>query len=148
MEVCSETAAVVVRGHMTRGWWVVLGALGGTCLIGGVAFLARVMDPEPWNLYALFVSPAVGLVVGGVLGSRVPGMARGARAFFGALVVAALLALAVGAAFLFLGGSGGGLARFQGKNFLIGAIVGGVAGLFGGGMLGAKTAGPERAPSR
>ena len=128
---------------MAQSWWVVFGALGGACLVGGVVFLARVIDPEPWNLYALFVGPAAGLVVGGLLGSRLPGMARGARIICGALVVAALLALAAGSAFLFLGGSGGGLARFQGRNFAIGAIVGGVAGLFVGGMLGAKTAGQE-----
>ena len=128
---------------MTRGWWVVFGALGGLCLFGGAALFLRVWDPEPWNLYALYVGPALGLVVGGVLGSRVPVMARPARISFGALVVGGLLAFVAGWAFLFLGGSGGGLARFQGKNFGIGAIVGGVAGVFVGGMLGAKTAGQK-----
>jgi hypothetical protein len=144
VEVCSEAAALPsVRGHMARSWWVVFGALGAACLIGGVAFLARVSDPEPGNHYALYVGPALGLVVGGVLGSRIPVMARPARISFGALVVGGLLAFVAGWAFLFLGGSGGGLARFQGKNFGIGAIVGGVAGVFVGGMLGAKTAGQK-----
>jgi hypothetical protein len=128
---------------MTRGWWVVFGALGGACLIGGVVVLARVIDPEPWNLYGLFVGTAVGLVVGGVLGSRVPDMARGARTSFGALVLAALLALVGGAALLFLGGSGGGLARFQGRNFVIGAIVGGLLGFGLGGVLGARARGAD-----
>jgi hypothetical protein len=129
---------------MTRGWWVVVGALGGACIVGGALIFARVKDPEPWNLYGLLLGPVVGLVVGGVLGSRVPRMARLARVIVGALVVAAILALAVGSAFLFLGGSGGGLARFQGKNFAIGAVVGGVAGLFVGGTIGAKAAVPDR----
>jgi len=82
------------------------------------------MDPEPWNLYALFVGPASGLAVGGLLGSRAP-TARGARIAIGALLGAALLAAVGGSAFLFLGGPGDGLARFEGKNFVIGAIVGG-----------------------
>jgi len=128
---------------MTRGWWVVFGALGGLCLFGGAALFLRVWDPEPWNLVAYFLALPVGLVVGGLLGSRAHRMARPMRIGFGAVVGASFLALVGGSAFLFLGGSGGGLARFQGKNFAIGAIVGGVAGLFVGGMLGAKTAGQE-----
>lgn len=125
---------------MTRRWWVVVGALGGAILLGGAALLARVFDPEPWNLSALFVGLGAGLVLGGLLGSRAALMARGARAVFGALVGAPLLAVVGGSAFLFLGGPGGGLARFEGRNFVIGAIVGGLVGRFIGGMVGARTA--------
>jgi hypothetical protein len=127
---------------MTRSWWVVFGALGGLCLLGGVAVLVRLLaDTELWSVYALFVGPAIGLVIGGVVGSRIPGLARRARIAFGALALGALIAFVAGWAFLFLGGSGGGLARFQGKNFAIGAVVGAVAGVLVGGMLGAKTVG-------
>jgi len=127
---------------MARSWWVVFGALGGLCLLGGVAVLVRLLaDTELWTVYALFVGPAIGLVIGGVVGARVPGMARQVRIAFGALALGALIAFVAGWAFLFLGGSGGGLARFQGKNFGIGAFVGGVAGVVVGGMLGAKTVG-------
>lgn len=127
---------------MARSWWVVFGALGGLCLLGGVAVLVRLLaDTELWSVYALFVGPAIGLVIGGVVGSRVPGLARRARFAFGALALGALIAFVAGWAFLFLGGSGGGLARFQGKNFAIGAVVGAVAGVLVGGMLGAKTVG-------
>ena len=127
---------------MARSWWVVFGALGGLCLLGGVAVLLRLLaDTELWTVYALFVGPAIGLVIGGVVGARVPGMARQVRIAFGALALGALIAFVAGWAFLFLGGSGGGLARFQGKNFGIGAFVGGVAGVVVGGMLGAKTVG-------
>jgi large exoprotein involved in heme utilization and adhesion len=66
-------------------------------------------------------------------------MDRTARVVFGALTLAALVAAVGGFAFLFLGGPSEGLARFQGRNFVIGAIVGGVAGLIAGGLLGART---------
>jgi hypothetical protein len=129
---------------MTRSWWVVFGALGGLCLFGAAAVLVRMADPEAtWSLLALFVIPAAGLVLGGLLGSRAAGMARSARIVVGAVLGAALLAAIGGSAFLFLGGSGGGLARFQGKNFVIGAIVGGVVGLVLGWLVGARTAWPD-----
>lgn len=107
------------------------------------------MTPEAtWSLSTLFLIPAVGLVIGGLLGSRAPGMPTTSRMVFGAVFGASLLAAIAGIAFLFLGGSGGGLARFQGKNFVIGAIVGGVVGLVLGGLLGARTARPDvRSPT-
>ena len=128
---------------MSRTWWVVLGALGGACLIGGAAVLAATVDPERWNLYALFVGPPLGLVAGGLLGSRVPRMARPARIVSGALVGEGLLSVIGGTAFLFLGGPSEGFARFEGKNFVIGAVVGGVVGLVLGGLAGARTAPDE-----
>ena len=128
---------------MTRSWWVVFGALGGLCLFGGAALLVRVRDPEPWNLVAYFLGLLVGLVVGGLLGSRAHRMARPVRIGFGALVGGAFLAVVGGSAFLFLGGPSEGFARFQGKNFAIGAVVGGVVGLFLGGWVGARTARPN-----
>ena len=133
---------------MTPSWWVVVGALGGAFLLGGAALLARVFDPEPWNLYALFVGLGVGLVLGGLLGSRAALMARGARTAFGALLGAALLAAVGGSAFLFLGGAGDGLARFEGKNFVIEAIVGGLAGLLIGAVIGARTTRSDAGPPR
>ena len=129
---------------MTRSWWVVFGALGGACLFGAAAVLVRVMAPDAtWSLLALFVIPAVGLVLGGQLGSRAPRMATTTRAVFGAVLGASFLAAIGGSAFLFLGGSGGGLARFQGKNFVIGAIVGGLVGLVLGRLVGAQTVRPD-----
>lgn len=102
------------------------------------------MAPDAtWSLLALFVIPAVGLVLGGLLGSRAAGMTRSAGIVVGAVLGSALLAAIGGSAFLFLGGSGGGLARFQGKNFVIGAIVGGVVGLVLGGLVGARSARPD-----
>ena len=98
----------------------------------------RTTDPDAsWSLLALFVIPAVGLILGGLLGSRAAGMTRSVRIVLGASFLAAI----GGTAFLFLGGSGGGLARFQGKNFVLGAVVGGVVGLALGGVAGARTAG-------
>ncbi len=129
---------------MTRSWWVVFGALGGLCLFGAAAVLVRTFDPLAfWSLLALFVIPAVGLVLGGQLGSRAAEMTTTARTVFGAVLGASFLAAIGGSAFLFLGGSGGGLARFQGKNFVIGAIVGGVVGLVLGWLVGARTVRPD-----
>jgi hypothetical protein len=129
---------------MTRSWWVVFGALGGLCLFGAAAVLVRMIAPEAtWSLLALFVIPVVGLVLGGLLGSRAAGMTRSARIALAAVLGGALLAAIGGFAFLFLGGSGGGLARFQGKNFVIGAIVGGVVGLVFGGLTGVRTERPD-----
>ena len=70
-------------------------------------------------------------------------MATTARAVFGAVLGASFLAAIGGTAFLFLGGPGGGLARFQGKNFVIGAIVGGLVGLVLGWLVGARTVRPD-----
>jgi hypothetical protein len=109
--------------------------------------LARVMDPEPWNLYVLVVGLPVGLVVGGLLGSRAPQVPRAARIVFGAVVGAGVFAAVGGTAFLFLGGPGHGLARFEGKNFVIGAIVGEFVGLVLGGLIGARTVRSERSPT-
>jgi hypothetical protein len=76
-------------------------------------------------------------------------MVRGARIAFGALLGVALLAVVGGFAFLFLGGPGDGLARYEGKNFVIGATVGGLAGIFIGGAIGARAGRSEEgAPSR
>jgi hypothetical protein len=72
------------------------------------------------------------------VGSRAPRMATTTRTVLGAVLGASFLAAISGTAFLFLGGSGGGLARFQGKNFAIGAVVGGVVGLVLGGVAGAR----------
>lgn len=141
MEVWRDGSVAVTWGRMTRSWWVVFGALGGLCLLGAAAVLVRTIDPLAfWSLLALFVIPAVGLVLGGQLGSRAAEMTATARIVLGAVLGAALLAAIGGFAFLFLGGSGGGLARFQGKNFVIGAVVGGVVGLVLGGVAGARTA--------
>jgi hypothetical protein len=67
---------------------------------------------------------------------------------FGAVLGALLLAAIGGTAFLFLGGPSEGFARFQGKNFVIGAVVGGVVGLVLGGMLGARGATSDEAPPK
>ena len=128
---------------MTRGWWIVFGALGGACILGLAASLARVSDPEHWAPYWLMVGPLVGLVLGGFLGSRALGMARPVRASVGALCGAAIFATVGGFLFLFGGGSGG-FASYQGRNFVIGAIVGGIAGLVLGGLLGGRTARSNR----
>jgi len=66
----------------------------------------------------------------------------------GALLGALLLAAIGGTAFLFLGGPSEGFARFQGKNLVIGAVVGGVVGLILGGMLGARGPRSDEAPPR
>lgn len=132
---------------MTRDRWVVFGGLGGLCLFGGPAVLVRTIDPHAsWSLLALFVIPAVGLVLGGLLGSRVTGMTRSARIATGAVLGTALLAAIGGTGFLFLGGPSEGFARFQGRNFVIGAVVGGVVGLVLGGVLGARAARSDEAP--
>ena len=68
---------------------------------------------------------------------------RSSRIVFGAVIGALLIAAIGGTAFLFLGGPSEGFARFQGKNFAIGAVVGGVVGLFLGGWVGARTARPN-----
>lgn len=125
------------------------GALGGLCLFGAAAVLVRMTAPDAtWSLYTLILIPAVGLVIGGLLGARAPSMPTTTRIVFGAVLGASSLVAIGGSAFLFLGGSGGGLARFQGKNFVIGAIVGGVVGLVVGGLVGARTARPDvRSPT-
>jgi hypothetical protein len=144
VEVWRDGKVAVPWGRMTRSWWVVFGTLGGLCFFGAAAVLVRRADPEATlSLFTLFLIPAAGLVIGGLVGSRAPRMATTTRAVFGAVLGASFLAAIGGTAFLlFLGGSGGGLARFQGKNFVIGAIVGGVVGLVLGGLVGARTARP------
>ncbi len=72
--------------------------------------------------------------------------ARPSRIVFGAVIGALLLAAIGGTAFLFLGGPSEGFARFQGKNFVIGAVVGGVVGLILGGMVGARGARSDGGP--
>jgi hypothetical protein len=140
VEVWRDGSVAVTWGRVTRSWWVVFGALGGLCLFGAAAVLVRVMAPEAtWSLYTLFLIPAAGLVVGGLLGVRAPSMPTTTRIVFGAVLGVSFLAATGGSAFLFLGGSGSGLARFQGKNFAIGAVVGGVVGLVLGGVAGART---------
>ena len=73
--------------------------------------------------------------------------ARSPRIVFGAVIGALLLAAIGGTAFLFLGGPGDGLARFEGKNFVIGAIVGEFVGLVLGGLIGARTVRAEKPPT-
>jgi hypothetical protein len=87
VEVWRDGSVAVTWGRVTRSWWVVFGALGGLCLFGGLAVLVRTTDPEAsWSLLALFVIPAVGLVLGGLLGSRAAGMTRSARIVGGAVL--------------------------------------------------------------
>lgn len=75
-------------------------------------------------------------------------MSRSTRIVLGAVLGALLLAAIGGTALLFLGGPSEGFARFQGKNFVIGAVVGGVVGLILGGMLGARAPGSDEAPRK
>jgi len=81
-----------------------------------------------------------GLLLGGFLGSRALRMTRRVRTGFGALCGAAVGAAAGGSLFL--------LAEVAGEDwphglaaFVTGAIVGGLAGLAVGGLLGARAAG-------
>lgn len=130
---------------MTRGWWIVIGALGGACILGFAALLVRVSDPEYWAPYWLMVGPVAGLILGGLLGSRALGIkARPARAAIGALCGAAIFATVGGFVFLF-GGLRSPEGAFHGlRNFAIGAIVGGITGLVAGGYIGGRTAGSNR----
>jgi hypothetical protein len=136
---------------VTRRWWIVFGAIGGAALLG-LAFLAVLlaMDvrfSDQWGVVWLIASGGAGLVLGGFLGSFVPQMSRGTRTAFAALCGGGVAATVGGLAVLFLGGSE---ARefHAGRQFVIGAIVGGVAGLALGGLLGARSAsGPSPAPT-
>jgi len=125
---------------MTRGWWMVFGALGGACILGFAAALAWMSDaallPRDW----LMVGPVVGVVLGGFLGSRALAMARPVRVAIGALWGAALCATVGGVLFFFGGGSNAEWPNYQGEDFVIGAIVGGMAGLVAGGYVGGRTA--------
>lgn len=145
-------------GHTPHPGWIVLGALSGAVLLGGGGFLAvllfpdlRGITPQPfinlwghWGYFWLIVGGAPGLVVGGLLGSRAPGMATRARIALGAIGGAVLLAPVGGFGFLFLelGSSEG---AFHGlRNFTLGAIVGGIAGIVLGGLLGSQPSRDDR----
>ena len=115
---------------MTRSWWVVFGALGGACLFGAAAVLVRVMAPDAiWSLYTPPLIPVVGLVAGGLLGSRaLRGWPRPPVPSSVPSSAPRSLPRSAAVRSSSSGGPEAGLARFQGKNFVIGAIVGGVVG--------------------
>ena len=132
-------------GHTPRPGWIVFGALAGAVLLGGGGYLAAWLFPPMRAVYFwMIVGGAPGLVVGGLLGSRVLGMAPRARIALGAIEGAVLLATVGGFGFLFLG-----LASPEGafhglRNFTLGAIVGGIAGIVLGGVLGSRPSTDDR----
>ena len=100
-------------GHTPRPGWIVFVALAGAVLLGGGGFLAvllfpglRDVTPQPfrgaWGYFWMIVGGAPGLVVGGLLGSRAPGMAPRARIALGAIGGAVLLATVGGFGLLFV----------------------------------------------
>jgi hypothetical protein len=136
---------------VTRRWWIVFGAIGGAALLG-LAFLAvfLVLDvrlSDRWDVVWLIAIGGAGLVLGGVLGSVVPRMSGGTRTAFAALCGGGVAATVGGLAVLFLGSSEARESH-GGRQFVIGAIVGGVAGLALGGLLAARSAsGPSPGPT-
>jgi hypothetical protein len=133
---------------VTRRWWIVFGAIGGAALLG-LAFLAVVyaLDVRPKARGLVWLIASGGAVLGGFLGSFVPRMSRGTRTAFAALCGGGVAATVGGLAVLFLGSSE--LRESHGgRQFVIGAIVGGVAGLAPGGLLAARSAsGPSPDPT-
>jgi hypothetical protein len=128
---------------MTRRWWIVFGAIGGAALLG-LAFLAvffalDVRFSDRWGVVWLIASGWAGLVLGGFLGSFVPRMSRGTRTAFAALSGGGVAATVGGLAMFYLGGSEARESH-GGRQFVIGAIVGGVAGLALGGLLVSRSA--------
>jgi MFS family permease len=128
---------------VTRRWWIVSGAIGGAALLGlaflAVLFALDVRLSDRWGLVWLIASGGAGIVLGGFLGSFVPRMSRETRTAFAALCGGGVAATVGGLAMLFLGGSEARESH-GGRQFVIGAIVGGAAGLALGGLLAARSA--------
>jgi MFS family permease len=120
--------------------WMVFGALGGGAILGlafaTAVFILDVHFSDLWGLYWLIGCGMVGLVLGGILGGVLPRMTRAGRTAFGALFGGGIVGTLGGFALLLVGGSE---ARelHGGRQFVIGAVVGGIVGLALGGLLGA-----------
>jgi hypothetical protein len=91
----------------------------------------------------MMVGVAVGLVLGGLLGSRAPGMTPRARVVLAGLEGAVLLATAGGFAAIFLGLSNG-YDNHGMHDFVLGATAGAIGGLILGGLLGSRPSRGER----
>ncbi len=151
-------AAARPRG-MSRLGWIVFGALAGApafalvaiFVVGGLRRLFHSpYTSTPWGVYAIVVGAPVGLVLGGLVGSRARGMWPRARIALGAIGGAVLLATAGGFAFLSVDVTSPEGPMHPMRNFVLGAIVGSVAGLVLGGFLGTRpaVADPMRAEDR